>query len=160
MRIRDFQTADGGRVNEVALAAFGQFESHYDDWPAVAANLGRMAELALNGEVVVAEHSGLVIGAVAYIPPHRPKAEYFDQAWPIIRMLVVDPVARGLGAGRALADECINRARRDASPLIALHTSSIMTIALPMYLRMGFERLRDAPPIYGVGYAVYLKTLR
>jgi hypothetical protein len=34
-----------------------------------------------------------------------------------------------------------------------------MTVALPMYLRMGFARLRDAPPILGVDYAVYTKTL-
>jgi hypothetical protein len=34
-----------------------------------------------------------------------------------------------------------------------------MTVALPMYLRMGFARLRAAPPIPGVEYAVYIKTL-
>lgn len=28
-----------------------------------------------------------------------------------------------------------------------------------MYRRMGFEKLRDAPPIFGVPYAVYLKRL-
>jgi hypothetical protein len=28
-----------------------------------------------------------------------------------------------------------------------------------MYLRMGFEWAHDAPPIYGVPYAVYLKRL-
>ena len=34
-----------------------------------------------------------------------------------------------------------------------------MTVALPMYLRMGFEWHHEAPPIYGVPYAVYLKKL-
>ena len=34
-----------------------------------------------------------------------------------------------------------------------------MTVALPMYLRMGFEWHRDAPAVYGVPYAVYLKRL-
>ena len=47
----------------------------------------------------------------------------------------------------------------DNSPVIALHTSAIMTVALPMYIRMGFERHRDAPAVYGVPYAVYLKRL-
>jgi ribosomal protein S18 acetylase RimI-like enzyme len=74
-------------------------------------------------------------------------------------MLVVDPAQRGKGVGRALTDECLRRARRDGASVIALHTSPIMTVALSMYLRMGFERLRDAPPIYGVPYAVYLKAL-
>lgn len=34
-----------------------------------------------------------------------------------------------------------------------------MTVALPMYLRMGFELAHDAPPVFGVPYAVYLKRL-
>ena len=48
---------------------------------------------------------------------------------------------------------------RDFASAIALHTSPIMTVALPMYLRMGFAKLRDAPPILGVDYAVYTKAL-
>jgi hypothetical protein len=34
-----------------------------------------------------------------------------------------------------------------------------MTVALPIYLRMGFQLVQDAPPIYGVPYAVYLNYL-
>ena len=102
------------RVNRVALAAFGEFSSKYSDWPALARILGRMSELADSGEIVVAETAANIIGAVAYIPPHQPKAPYFDKAWPIIRSLVVDPPRRMAGVGRALTDECIRRARRDA----------------------------------------------
>lgn len=58
-----------------------------------------------------------------------------------------------------LTEACLERARRDHSPIIALHTSPIMSVALPMYLRMGFEKLRDAPDIHGVSYAVYTKSL-
>ena len=61
--------------------------------------------------------------------------------------------------GRALSMECIARAKRDASPIIALHTSPIMKVALPMYLKMGFVKAYDAPPIFGVAYAVYTKAL-
>lgn len=43
--------------------------------------------------------------------------------------------------------------------MIALHTSPIMTVALPMYLRMGFEYARDAPHLHGVPYRIYLKRL-
>ena len=100
-----------------------------------------------------------MIGAVGYVPPSAPKAAHFKPEWPIIRMLVVDPGARGLGAGRALTEACIARARRDRAGEIALHTSPIMTVALPMYLRMGFVRVRDAPPLFGVPYAIYVKAL-
>ena len=98
-------------------------------------------------------------GAVAYFGPNSQKAAFFDQRWPIIRMLVVDPAFRGKGIGRALSDACIARAKRDGSPIIALHTSPIMSVALPMYLKMGFVKAYDAPPIFGVAYAVYTKAL-
>jgi hypothetical protein len=34
-----------------------------------------------------------------------------------------------------------------------------MTVALPMYLRMGFELVRATPLIRGLPYSVYLKKL-
>jgi len=58
-----------------------------------------------------------------------------------------------------LSNECIARAKRDGSPIIALHTSPIMSVALPMYLKMGFAKAYDAPPIFGVACAVYTKAL-
>jgi predicted N-acetyltransferase YhbS len=157
--LREFREADAREIDRLAVKAFQEYSSSYSDWPAMAAAYGRMSELAKTGEIVVAETSGRIVGAVAYIPPHRAKPRYFDEAWPVIRTLIVDPNSRGAGVGRALTQECINRAKRDKSPVIALHTSAIMTVALPMYLRMGFEWHRDAPPVYGVPYAVYLKKL-
>jgi GNAT superfamily N-acetyltransferase len=159
VRIRDFSEADGPALNSVALAAFSQFQDQYSDWPAMADGVSRMSQLASTGEIVVGECHGRIVGGVVYVPGGRPKAAYFDQTWPIIRMLVVAPDARGQGIGRRLTEECILRARRDKAPLIALHTTKIMSVAQPMYLRMGFELIRDAPPIYGVPYAVYTKTL-
>ena len=157
--IRDFASGDSEVVNRLAVAAFTPFAPHYSDWPAMATNLAKMSALAESGEIIIAEHGGTIVGAVAYVPPNAPKAAYFDAAWPIIRMLVVDPVSRGKRIGRILTDECLARARRDGAKVIALHTSPIMSVALPMYLRMGFAKLRDAPPILGVDYAVYTKTL-
>jgi ribosomal protein S18 acetylase RimI-like enzyme len=159
LAIRDFTETDADAVNRLAVAAFAPFAPHYNDWPSMAANLAKMSALSATGDVIVAEADGRIAGAVAYVPPGAPKAEFFEVAWPIIRMLVVDPQARGRGIGRALTDECIERARRDGAKLIALHTSPIMSVALPMYQRMGFAWLRAAPPIFGVDYAVYTKAL-
>lgn len=157
--IRNFASADAEAVNRIAVAAFAPFAPHYNDWPAMAANFAKMSSLARSGEVIVAEAGGCLAGAVACIPPAAPKAAFFDAAWPIIRMLVVDPPCRGKGIGRALTEECLARAARDGAKVIALHTSPVMTVALPMYQRMGFARLRDAPPIFGVEYAIYTKAL-
>jgi GNAT superfamily N-acetyltransferase len=115
--------------------------------------------ISASGEVIIAEFQDKFAGAVAYFGPNSQKAAFFDQRWPIIRLLVVDPAFRGKGIGRALSDECIARAERDGSPIIALHTSPIMSVALPMYMRMGFIKAHDAPSIFGVAYVVYTKAL-
>jgi ribosomal protein S18 acetylase RimI-like enzyme len=157
--LRDFESKDAVQLGKVALEAFAQFRSHYSDWSAMADGVSRMSDLSKTGEIVVAEVDNQIVGGVAYIGPGSPKAAYFGRTWAIIRMLVVKPAARGQGISRQLTEECVRRARRDKSPIIALHTTPIMTVALPMYLRMGFVKLRDAPDIYGVPYAVYTKYL-
>jgi GNAT superfamily N-acetyltransferase len=159
MVLREFCEADAQEINRLAVTAFEEYSSNYSDWSALATFLGTMSDLAKTGEIVIAEVAANIVGAVAYIPPNRAKAPYFDQSWPIIRSLVVDPKSRGVGVGRALTQECINRARRDGSPVIALHTSRILTVALAMYRRMDFEWHHDAPAVYGVPYSVYLKKL-
>ena len=159
IRLRDYQSADADNLNRIAVSAFDQFQDHYSDWPAMRAGLSKTSDLGVSGEVIIAELQGAFAGAVAYFGPNSQKAAFFDQRWPIIRMLVVDPAFRGKGIGRALSNACIARARRDGSPIIALHTSPIMSVALPMYLKMGFVKAHDAPPIFGVAYAVYTKAL-
>ncbi len=159
IRLRDYHDADAEDLNRIAVSAFDQFRDHYVDWPAMHAGLLKTSALSGSGEVIIAEHHNRIAGAVAYFGPDSPKAAFFNPRWPIIRMLVVDPAFRGKGIGRALSEACLARARRDEAPVIALHTSPIMSVALPMYLKMGFVEAHDAPPIFGVAYAVYTKAL-
>ena len=157
--LRAYKAGDAPVLDRLAVAAFSQYSGLFSDWPAIAQALACHAALATKAEIIVAEHDGEIAGSVGYCGPGQPKAAYFDEAWPIIRMLVVDPAARGLGLGRLLSQACLDAARRDGAPLIALHTSPIMTVALPMYVRMGFAWLKDVQPIHGVPYAVYTKRL-
>ena len=159
IQLRDYEDADAENLNRLAVSAFEQFRHLYEDWPAMLAGLSKTSALSASGEIIVAELQRKFAGAVAYFGPDSQKAAFFDQRWPIIRMLVVDPAFRGKGIGQALSDACIARARRDGAPIIALHTSPIMSVALPMYLKMGFTKTYDAPPIFGVAYAVYTKAL-
>jgi predicted N-acetyltransferase YhbS len=103
--LRDYRPDDAELLGKVALEAFEQFRSHYSDWPAMLAGVSRMSELSNAGEIIVAEVDGQIVGGVAYVEPDRPKAAYFDPSWPIIRMLVVKPAARGQGMGRLLTLE-------------------------------------------------------
>jgi ribosomal protein S18 acetylase RimI-like enzyme len=159
IKIRDYESSDAEYLNRIAVAAFDQYRDQYLDWPAMRAGLSKTSALSATGEVIVVECQGQLAASVAYFGPDSPKAAFFDQGWPVIRMLVVDPAFRGKGLGRVLSMECITRARRDLASVIALHTSPIMTIALSMYLRMGFVRVADAPPIFGAAYSVYTKAL-
>ena len=157
--IRDFQQNDSPQVDALALLAFEQFKNAYEDWPEFRAKIANMSALAQVGELIVAAAEGKIVGAVAYVGPGTPKAAFFRPEWPIMRMLVVAPAFRGRGIGRALAEECIRRAKRDGASVFALHTSGIMQVALPMYERMGFKRVSSAPAIHGVEYGVYVKDL-
>ena len=158
-QLSEFTPADAAAVNQVALAAFQSYWHAYQDWEAFARQIASMAKLSETSEVIVAKVGGQVVGAVAYVGPGKPKAPFFDPAWPILRMLVVAPDFQGMGIGRALTDECIRRALRDGAALIALHTSRIMQVALVMYEHRGFRFVRDAPMICGVPYGVYVLTL-
>lgn len=157
--IRDFRKRDASEVDELALQAFEQFKDAYDDWPAFQAQIAHMSSLANVGEVIVAEVDGHIVGAVAYIGPSAPKAEFFRPEWPIMQMLVVAPASRGVGIGRALAEECVRRGKRDRACEFALHASEIMQVALRMYRQMGFKLASSAPAIHGVEYGLYLKAL-
>jgi DNA-binding MarR family transcriptional regulator/GNAT superfamily N-acetyltransferase len=60
-----------------------------------------------------------------------------------IRLLLVDPKARGLGLGAHLTDECIGFARRAGYKSITLWTHSVLTAARHIYQRAGFKLTRS-----------------
>ena len=159
-KLRNYLDDDSYKINELAVLSFEQFKDHYDDWVSFSNALNKFSELSKAAEIIIATNpDNTIIGAVAYVPPHVKKADFFPQNTPIIRMLVVDPSYRGLGIGKALSLACVDRAVRYGCKSIALHTSSIMDIALPMYLGMGFVKHSEAPDIFGVKYNVYSKEI-
>jgi GNAT superfamily N-acetyltransferase len=154
--VRSYEPRDRDGVGAVARAAFAQYAHDYEDWPSFIEGIGRMADLALDADVFVAELGGAIVGAVVHVGPGRPRSAIFPDDWSVIRMLVVAPEARGHGIGRSLVAACLRRAREVGAPAVGLHTSPVMASALRMYESIGFVRDRDLAPIRGVPYGRYL----
>ncbi len=62
-----------------------------------------------------------------------------------IRLLLVDPKARGLGLGHRLVDECVKFARAADYKNITLWTHSILTAARHVYGKAGFSLTSSEP---------------
>ena len=118
-----------------------------------------MSKIAAEGELLVAEKDGAIVGCVGYIPPGRSLNPVFAKDWAALRFMAVDPAARGLGISRGLAGECARRAQRDHAAALALFTSPAMKIAVAMYQRMGFRFQRRIDPVYGMAADLYVLPL-
>jgi len=57
-----------------------------------------------------------------------------------IRLLAVDPGARGRGVGRRLVEACVQVARQAGKDVATLHTTEQMVAAQRIYRSVGFRR--------------------
>lgn len=85
----------------------------------------------------IAERDGRVVGSVFVVDADETTAK--------LRMLFVDPSARGLGIGRRLTEEAMRFARSAGYTRMTLWTNDILTAAREIYRKAGFEHVASEP---------------
>ena len=85
----------------------------------------------------IAERDGRGVGSVFVVRQDETTAK--------LRLLYVEPDARGLGIGGRLIDESLRFARQAGYRRIVLWTHSILVDACRLYERAGFRLLEEAP---------------
>lgn len=86
----------------------------------------------------IAELNGENVGCVMLVKDDQPGVAR-------IRLLLVDPKARGLGLGARLVDECVRFARSAGYKKITLWTHSVLSAARRVYEKAGFTLTSSEP---------------
>lgn len=108
------------------------------------------------------DEDGSVLGCVTYVGDlDSPSAEVMLAGDAGMRMLAVDPSAWRRGAGLALTQACIDRARAEGKQRMVLSSTPNMTAAHAMYTRLKFRRMPelDWDPVPGVHLLVFVLDL-
>ena len=130
------------RVGELTIGAYRTLPVDHM-WGGYDAEIRAVEQRLEKAEVFVAVERGEIVGAVTYASdPDSPWLEWSNPGEAQIRLLAVDPNARGRRVAEALVVACIERAREQGLTIL-LHTTRHMTAAQRLYERMGFERRPD-----------------
>jgi DNA-binding MarR family transcriptional regulator/GNAT superfamily N-acetyltransferase len=138
--LRPHRPGDVGWVVHRHAALYAQEYGWNEEFEALVAEVGARFIREYDPErerVWIAERDGEPVGAVFLVSRSKTVAQ--------LRLLLVEPAARGSGIGTRLVEESIGFARRVGYRKIMLWTSSILHAARRIYERHGFVLRKEAP---------------
>jgi DNA-binding MarR family transcriptional regulator/GNAT superfamily N-acetyltransferase len=97
----------------------------------------------------MAEMNGEIVGSVFVVKKTDDIAK--------LRLLIVDPKARGMGIGKRLVDECIRFSRQAGYHKMTLWTNNVLTAARHIYKSAGFQMIEEEPH-HSFGYDLISET--
>ncbi|MEX2276146.1 MAG: GNAT family N-acetyltransferase [Actinomycetota bacterium] len=134
---------EAGRVTALAYREFvGPGEA---DWEAYLEEIADVGGRAGRAMILVAVDGDTILGSATLELDRRidDESRPLDPDEAHVRMLGVDPAARGRGAAQNLMAASEGAARAHGKRRISLHTTQRMTVAQGMYERLGFKRAAD-----------------
>ncbi len=93
----------------------------------------------------IAEREGTNVGCVFLVQRRDDATGAVVDGTAQLRLLLVEPAARGLGIGARLVDECERFARAKGYRRIVLWTNSVLTAARGIYAKAGYRLVASEP---------------
>ncbi|HJP65397.1 MAG TPA: GNAT family N-acetyltransferase [Actinomycetota bacterium] len=156
MEIRRAAPAEYREAGRVTALAYHEFaRPGAADWDAYLAELADVAGRADRTDVFVAVDGDDSIQGCVTLEIDQTVGDDDVELPPdvsCIRMLGVDPSARGRGIGRALVETCISRSREAGKRVVTLRTTERMKAAQALYAAMAFDRDEGNDRVFDNGF--------
>ncbi len=138
--IREPRPGDLGWVLRAHAAIYSREYGYGSDFEALVANI--IADFAANHDpgkerCWIADIDGDPVGSIFLVKVDEETAK--------LRLLILEPKARGFGLGRRLVQECLRFARGSGYRKLVLWTNSRLTAARAIYAAAGFALVSSAP---------------